>query len=116
MWLCLSDAFLSIIQPTSDSDTLRVRARREGDIEKVFPNAKVDRTPGRDYLFRAHVSRQEVADALAAQANQINYSNFKDSVGDHALHDAFSGFWSLHSRLQVIPPYSTTPRTNLRKR
>ena len=32
--------------------------------------------------------------------------NFKSSVSDNRLHDAFAGFWSIMARLQPIPPYS----------
>lgn len=110
MWVCLSDAFLSIVQPDENTDVLRVRARRRGDIEKVFPDAKVERTPGRDYLYRAHVSREAVEKAMVAQVKNIKYDNFKNSVRDHKLHDAFAGFWSIHARLQDIPPYSTRRR------
>ena len=36
----------------------------------------------------------------------IGYQNFKSSVSDNRLHDAFAGFWSIMARLQPIPPYS----------
>ena len=107
MWLCLNDAFLSIVQPdAADSNVLRVRARRKGDIQRVFSDAKVERTPGRDYLYRAHVSRALVAEALAAQVQNITYDNFKNSVRDNKLHQAYSDFWSGHARLQEIRPYA----------
>lgn len=43
MWVFMSDSFLSIVADStvSKSDCLLVRARREGDIERVFPEAKV---------------------------------------------------------------------------
>lgn len=106
MWVCLSNAFLSIIQPDTNPDVLRVRARRKGDIERVFPDAKVTRTPGRDYLYRAHVSRAEVQEAMVSQVAAIDYPNFKNSVKNDELHHAYGRFWSLHADLQEIPPYS----------
>lgn len=110
MWVCLSDAFLSIVEPEAASPVLRVRARRKGDIERVFPGAKVERTPGRDYLYRAHIDREIVAQVMADQVRGISYSNFKNSVRNNKLHDAFAGFWSIMARLQEIPPYSTSRR------
>lgn len=106
MWVCLNNAFLSIIQPDSNPGILRVRARRKGDIERVFPEAKVSRTPGRDYLYRAHVSREDVQAAMVRQVEAINYPNFKNSVHDDALHYAYGRFWNLHADLQEIRPYS----------
>jgi len=42
MWIFLADSFLSVVDmgdPTGS--TLLVRARRQGDIERAFPDAKV---------------------------------------------------------------------------
>lgn len=106
MWLCLNNAFLSVVEPEKNSTHLRVRARRQGDIEAIFPDAEVKKTPGRDYLFRAEIEREKVAEAVAAQICGINYGNFKNSVRDNKLHDAYAAFWSIMARLQPIPPYS----------
>lgn len=111
MWICMSEAFLSIVEPEAGSTVLLVRSRRKGDIAKVFPAAKVTRTPGRDYLFRALIDREEVALIIADQLRSTNYNNFKNSVSDDKLHTAYSGFWHIMSRVQEIPPYSTTRRT-----
>lgn len=108
MWICLSNAFLSIVEPKEGSaeDLLLVRARRAGDIQNVFPTAKVRRTPSRDYLFRALIPREEVARVVAARVTAINYPNFKASVRSKPLHDAFMRIWSIMSGLQPTAPYS----------
>ena len=108
MWICLNRAFLSIVTPTGepDSDVLLVRARRKGDIQSVFPGAKVRRTPERDYLYRALVPRHEVAAALVGEVAGIDYSNFKASVRNKPLHDAFARIWSIMAGLQSSAPYS----------
>lgn len=106
MWICFSDSFLSIVEPAEKDGTLLVRARRQGDIERVFAGAKVEKTPGRDYLFRALIPREQVASVIGQHVAGIGYQNFKSSVSDKRLHDAFAGFWSIMSRLQPIPPYS----------
>ena len=36
MWIMMSDCFLSIVRKDCSPGQLLVRARREGDIEKVF--------------------------------------------------------------------------------
>ena len=114
MWICLSESFLSIVDASNEPGTLLVRSRRQGDIEAVFPNAKVVQTPGRDYLFRAGIARETVANALANAALNLYYPNFKNSVADSNLHRAYSSVWSIMSQLQEVAPGHTTTRPNFR--
>lgn len=114
MWICLSNAFLSIVDASNEPGTLLVRARRQGDIEAVFPDAKVVQSPGRDYLYRAGVKREAVAAALAEQVMKLAYPNFKSSVADPRLHAAYSSTWSIMSQLQEYAPGHTTPRQGFR--
>lgn len=108
MWICLNRSFLSIVTPTGEphSPVLLVRARRKGDIESVFPGAKVSRTPKRDYLFRALIPREEIARAIADEVAHLDYSNFKGSVKNDELHDAFAKVWRVMANLQPTAPYS----------
>lgn len=107
MWICLSDAFLSIVHKDCARDELLVRARRQGDIEKVFPDAVVLKTVGNDYLYRAAIKRTVVAEALSKLALEtIDYPNFKNTVRDNKLHSAFNAIWHTIARLQAIAPYS----------
>ena len=94
MWIFLSNSFVSIVQKPGDTDLLTVRARIEGDIEAVFPDAKVETGKGTDYKFRAKVPREVVAKALHDQAMGVTYSNFKNTVKDHKRHDALMKVWS----------------------
>ena len=83
MWIMLSDAFLSIVKKGGSEDTLLVRARRPGDIEKVFGRrTKVTRATDADYLFRAVIAKDDVTRAIQNEVLRIDYGNFKDSVGD----------------------------------
>lgn len=111
MWVCISDAFLSIVHKDCAADELLVRARRQGDIKKLIPDAKEVKTIGNDYLYRAVVKREVVAAALAKLALEtIDYDNFKNTVRDNKLHNAFNRVWHVMVGLQVIPPY-TSPRS-----
>lgn len=105
-WICLNDAFLSFVSKDCKPSELLVRARRPGDIEKIFPEAKVTEYDKSDYQFRAVVTRVAVKAALAGEVDRIVYSNFKNSVRDNPLHDAYNAVWSTMSRLQPKPPYS----------
>ncbi len=102
MWIFLNDPFLSVVADKADptGERLLVRARRAGDIERVFPDAEVFQVTVSDYSFRAWVARQRVADALAARVTSIDYPNFKGSIADHELHDAAMDVWGVMHRLQ----------------
>lgn len=100
MWICLSDSFLSIVAHRNKPDHLMVRARRSGDIEKVFPGYKEEYTPRADYLYRAVIPRKAVADTIYNDIFSIRYDNFKNSVKDNALHNAYSAFWGVMYDLQ----------------
>ena len=110
MWLCFSDSFLSIVDKDCAPDELLVRARRDGDIERVFPGAEVEVTLGNDYRCRARIKRTDVAAAIAQRVMNIDYSNFKGSTKDRPLHDAYMGVWSAIGKLQPGGPYSSGVR------
>lgn len=100
MWLCLSDAFLSIVHKDCARDELLVRARRRGDIEKVFPGAAVARTPKADYLFRAVIKKRRVMAAVAREVRRISYDNFKESVREPKLHAVYLRVWTVMTDVQ----------------
>lgn len=114
MWICTNQAFLSVVHKDCPKDYLMVRARVKGHIEAVFPDADVRQTLGTDYQFRAVVSRIDVANALAELTFDIEYNNFKNSVEDDDLHNAYSRVWGVMSNLQEYEPY-TRQKRNKRK-
>ena len=98
MWIFADTSFVSIVRPKNGKgreDLLVVRGRVKGDIEALFPKAKVQVTPARDYLYRALVSRKVVADVLAKRIMDIDYDNYKDAIKDKARdrHDAYLSVW-----------------------
>ncbi len=104
MWIMTNNSYLSIVSKDCGPAELLVRARRAGDIEKVFPDAKVTRSTNRDYLYRAVLPRDVVKQALAAMIDKIDYPNFKDSVEDSSLHAAYVSVWHAMAGLQHPPP------------
>ena len=94
MWIFLPDSFISVVQKPGDTDTLTVRARIKGDIESVFPDAKVEVNKGTDYKYRARVPRAAVAQVLHDQVMSLNWSNFKGAVKSRKRHDAYMDVWS----------------------
>ena len=107
MWIMGSDFFLSVVRKDCAPGQLLVRARREGDIERVFGrHVEVERDTTADYLFRARIPEEEVAEVMRREVLSISYGNFKDSVRDQALHDAYLTCWHAMARTQDPPPYS----------
>ena len=101
MWICFSDSFLSVVAHKKDPSALLIRARVKGHIEAVFPDAVVFSVEKSDYEYRAVVSRQDVAGAFAVRAMDISYSDFKSSVKNKRLHDAYLAFWHIMNKLQA---------------
>jgi len=94
MWIFLSESFLSIVDKGDDiGKTLLVRARRKGEIERVFPSAEVAEGVGTDYQFRARIGREEVALRIADEVRNTTYQNFKSTVKERSRHDAYMGVW-----------------------
>lgn len=94
MWLFTRTGFVSIVEHLDDPDILVVRSRFAGHIRRIFPNARVIKTPEADYLYRAYIPRHEVADAVKKAAEAIDYPNFKNAVGERAYHDACADVWA----------------------
>lgn len=107
MWVCLNDAFLSIVKKDCKPGELLVRARRKGDIERVFgKRVRVTEYDKSDYRFRAVVPKGDVVAAMTREVGKINYGNFKKSVRDKQLHDAYMRVWGAMADVQDPPPYA----------
>lgn len=95
MWVFLNNSFLSIVQKPGQKDSLTVRARVRGDIERVFPSANVIENAGTDYKYRAVIPRQEVAKAMSDSVMNLTASNFKASVRDRNRLEAYHQVWDV---------------------
>lgn len=100
MWIFMNDAFLSIVAEKNDPSRLLVRARANGDIERVFPGHAIEYTPQRDYPYRASIPVARVRDAVAFAVETIDYGNFKDSVDDDMRHDSYATVWAVMRQFQ----------------
>jgi hypothetical protein len=102
----LSDCFVSIVSKDCGPDELMVRARRPGDIEKLFPGVVVTEYTASDYHYRAAVKKTAIKAALANEVDRVTYDNFKSSVDDDPLHNAYTRVWTAMASLQPQAPYS----------
>jgi 8-oxo-dGTP pyrophosphatase MutT (NUDIX family) len=81
-----SVGFFSVVRKRGDTD-LTVRARVRGDLEalaeKYLPTlGPIEAGGGTDYPYRARTSASDFAVAVARIVEDVDYSNFKDSVLD----------------------------------
>lgn len=112
MWICLNDGFLSAVAadparlPKADRKRiggqrpLCVRARNADHLRALFPDYTVYEWKGRDYPARIFIGADQFAAFVAGRAVNITATNFKDSVADNELHDAYMGIWSVMHRYQ----------------
>jgi hypothetical protein len=114
MWLMLDTGFVSIVEYRGDPQSLLVRSRVRADISRVFgDDVTVEEKPGADYLFRAVLPRERVAEVIAAKVMGLDYdSHAKDvalarSEPARGRRAAYYGTWTAMAGMQPIPPYST---------
>lgn len=90
MWLFTKVGFFSVVQssepqPKLGLDALSVRSRIEGDLESLraayAPTlSETVILPGRDYPYRAYISKEAFAEAMCRAALDLDYDNFKSMV------------------------------------
>jgi hypothetical protein len=94
MWVFTNKGFVSIVEHRDDVSMMVIRSLFAGQIRSLFPKAKVLKTPKADYLYRAFIPREIVAEALLGCVQDIDYPNFKNSIDDDKYHAACADVWS----------------------
>ena len=113
MWIMLDKGFISMVQHKDDPDLMLVRARVGADLANVFgDDIDIVEDPSADYLYRAVVTRQRVAETLrdAVLALDGYTSHAKDvalerSAPNQHRHDAYYGTWEAMAGMQPTRPY-----------
>jgi hypothetical protein len=100
MWIFCDKGFYSIVADRDDPDRLLVRSRIAGDIERVWPQAKVTEGEGTDYRFRISLPRRLVGHRLSETVKEIGYDNFKSAVKDHRRSKAYFRVWDVMAEMQ----------------
>jgi hypothetical protein len=77
----------------------------EGRYRTDVPSAKVTEDTETDYLYRAVIHKPEVMEKIGTMIDGIDYPNFRDSVKDRELHDAYLDVWAAMEGVQFPPPY-----------
>ena len=113
MWICLNNAFLSVVEDRETSNELLIRARRQVDINVVaglLENGeyRIEHTPKNDYQFRIRADKSEFKLLMNIMIDNIDYGNFKNSVDDDALKTMYGRVWGLGvENLDPEMPYRT---------
>src|SRR5262245_38360033 len=122
MWVFTQHGFISIVRSREDPKVLMVRARDRKSLEQFVEVAHrhpvaeepltILETKYTDYSYRVICSPQVVADYLASEAVQIDYSNFKDRVTKtrgSKWHDVLMSIWGKALGLRDRERYSDRP-------
>lgn len=110
MWLITNFGFFSVVEKSGDKTAgrLTVRARVKADLEtlraRYLPElGEITANAGTDYKYRAPVARSALAQAVSRIVEEIDYSNFKNSVAKTQGHDrshVYSQVWDVLYQLQ----------------
>jgi len=93
----MNDAMFSIVENIKNPKQLAVRARFKGDIERVFlvPTRKVVVDGGTDYKYRIMLPRKKEMKTISSEIEDIDYTNFKDSVVEDWRAKLYGRVWTL---------------------
>jgi len=99
MWLFCRSGFFSAVLNYERDDTIHVRARFEGDLERLLESHGIEgipisHTPGNDYPYRADIPTETWSIICLEEAKDIDYINFKNAVHDGTNRDkAYMDVW-----------------------
>jgi len=105
MWLFTKNSFISIVQHREQLDDVLVRARVKKHLTRLFSEKanEIFEDAEADYRWRLLISKQELADRIAAYILQdLDYDNFKaaQEADDPAWSRFLHAVWSEGLRLQ----------------
>lgn len=113
MWIMCDTGYISIVEHQDDPNVLQVRSRVKDDITNVFgTDVEVYEHVGADYLFRANVSRERVADTLWEKVWGLDYTShvkdvaIKRSAPAQGRSAAYYATWSAMAKMQPVAPYA----------
>lgn len=111
MWVCGSNFFISIVEDRNNPSRVLVRARKREHLDEFFeylePGSIIE-TEDADYRWRVYTSKSDVSVRLMRKVNLMDYDNFKKSVQDSELHDAYMRVWGIMKGLQDGKARNTT--------
>lgn len=115
MWVYCKSGFFSAVRHATRKNTVHVRARFEGDLERLCEEhgvkSKVEYTPNNDYKWRMDFSAARWANIMKKESEGIDYLNFKNAVHDGTERDsAYMNVWGVMRAAQEAPGRARRPR------
>jgi hypothetical protein len=89
MWIMTNEGFVSIARKDCPQGHLLLKAHRREHLARLFPDAEIEVGREDGYAFRAVIPEDEVSRVIAERLRGIDYDNFKFSVEDDRLRDAY---------------------------
>lgn len=93
MWIFTNKGFYSVVEDKADSRRVVVRARSREHLESVVPPSRIIETTDTDYRYRAYMLKEEWKRIMLKLIDNIDYSNFKNSVPEGAYHNRLLEIW-----------------------
>lgn len=100
MWLFSETGFLSAVQKDSSKPYLAVRARDKKSLADICEKYRLEiiETPMADYPYRVEMPKDQFAEWVVGEIEQINYSNLKNQVAlvrDSKFAKLLGSVWSI---------------------
>lgn len=94
MWVFTNHGFYSIVRILdTNPEKYWVRSRRKEHLTTYFSEERILYTHATDYQYRVELDKEELDDIFSNLPNEIDYTNFKDSIKNIELKDAAHHVW-----------------------
>jgi hypothetical protein len=104
MWIFTKDGFFSVVRHFDNKSRLVIRARSKDDILRLAKILRIKAfrsKKGSDYPFRLFCSKSEWVAYLVKEANEIDYTNFKETIDKSQKFDE-KRLYQLHAIWQIM--------------
>ena len=94
MWVLTNHGFYSIVKILdTNPEEFWIRSRRKEHLTTYFSEERIIHTHATDYQYRVTINKEELIDIFNHLPQEIDYTNFKDSIQDKELKDAALYVW-----------------------
>ena len=94
MWVFTNHGFYSIVRILdTNPEKFWIRSRRREHLNTYFSEERIIESYGSDYQYRVEINKEELSEIFSYLPEEIDYSNFKDSIKDKHLHHAAKLVW-----------------------
>jgi len=94
MWVFTNHGFYSIVKILdTNPEKFWIRSRRKEHLNTYFSEERILESNGSDYQYRVEISKEELSEIFSYLPQEIDYTNFKDSIKDKPLHHAAKLVW-----------------------